>query len=324
MHTRQIMRAAVTAALLIGPLGAAAAPQKAQEGKGSPAASYYDYSDMPDTESAAGMKASIDAALETHRARMRQAPKEVADGLRYTEEALQTLQRGDDKGAERKLEAAMQLFRIALTNNPALDDVPVADGVSFEEMSGTSAELSKRLKAAESAIEAHRTQDARALLMPMEDQMTLVTEALPMALYPDAIKLSLAQLKKGHRRAALQTLQGAFSMLVTEEEVLPLPLLRARAFSDAASGLEKGRQKQASALIARAQDELQKAVLLGYSRADDADYKRIEEKLAAVKKSVDGANGSGHFFEALAHSFEALLKRAESDLHKTASAVTGS
>ena len=146
--------------------------------------------------------------------------------------------------------------------------------------------------------------------------MTVRTQLLPMALYPKATTLALEQLKQGHEKAAVQTLRGAFSMLVTETEMLPLPLLRAQALTEAASGLDAAQTQEALALISRADDELKKAVLLGYTSADNIDYKRIKDHLAALKKSAEEDHVSGELYLKLRDAFDILLKKAENGLHK--------
>lgn len=321
MMQRGTVIAAVTAALVLGTLSAQAAADRTHgptAQKASTVTSYYDYSNMPDSESAAQMKNSIDAALETHKMRMRQASKEITEGVHYTARAQRELHSGDLELARQNLEAASKLFSVAMTNDPDLDMVPVADAIAFDEFVVTPTEIKERLKQAETAIREHRTQEARVLLMPLTDQMTVTTEALPMGLYPDAVKRALAQLRNQDKTAAEQTLRDAFSMIVTEEEILPLPLLKAQVYADAASRRHKAKKKEALVLIGQAEQELERAVLLGYANADDIDYKRIGEQLAKIRKNLSEDKESVGLFETLKHAFETMLNKTENGLHKTA------
>ena len=311
--------AAAAAALVLGTLCAQAAPNTFDGykiGQGASVQDYYDYSDMPDTESMTHMRSSIDAALETHRQRMKQAPKEVADGLAYTDKALKALKKGDMKVAETDLQAATKLFNIALTNNPGLDMVPVADAIEISDLVITPAEVSEAIKGAETALKEHRTQAARMLLLPLHEQMTIETRLLPMALYPDATKLALSKLKKGDKAGAIAALHDGFDTMVTEEAVLPLPLLKAEAFADAASGMEKSRKKEAQAMIAHAQDELQNALLLGYTSSDDVDYKMVKDQMDKVEKALGEGGETKNLFDKLMRAFDALFKKPENGLHK--------
>jgi cellobiose-specific phosphotransferase system component IIA len=311
--------AAVAAALVLGTVSAQAGSKTFdgyKVGYGASIQDYWNYSDMPDSESLTQMRSSINAALESHRQRMRQAPKEVVDGLNYTAKALKAMKKGDTKVARMSLEAATKLFNIALTNNPALDMVPVADSVEINDLVITPAEVSAAIKDAETALKEHHTQKARMLLMPLHEQMSIETQLLPMALYPDATKLALSKLKQGDKAGAIAALHDGFEAMVTEEEVLPLPLLKAQAFADAASGLEKSRKKEALVLIAHAQDELENAVLLGYTAPDDVDYKMVKDQMAKVEKAVGVGKNSKNLFEELMHDFDALFKKPQNGWHK--------
>jgi len=309
----------IAAALVLGALCAQAVPNTSggyQTAQGTPIQDYFDYSNMPDTESMARMRSSVNAAMETQRERMKQAPREIIDGLEYTVRALNAMKKGDRKVAESSLRAATKLFEIALTNNPGLKMVPIDDAIEIDDLMISPSEVSGAIDGAERALEEHRTQEARMLLMPLHEQMTVETHLLPMALYPDAAKLALIKLKKGDEAGALAALQDGFEAIVTEEAVLPLPLLKARAFADAASELGKARKKEAQAMIAHAQDELKNAVLLGYTSADDVDYKMVKDQMDRVEKAVGEGADTRKCFGELERAFDALFEKPANRLHK--------
>ena len=311
---------AAAAALVLGTHCAQAAPKTFDGykiGQGASVQDYFDYSDMPDTESMDHMRSSIDAALESHRQRMKQAPEEVMDGLEYTVKALKAMKRGNIKIAESSLQAATKLFDIAQMNAPGLGMVPIADAVEINDLVITPSEVSEAIKNAETALREHRTQAARMLLMPLHEQMTVRTKLLPMALYPDAAKLALSKLKEGDRAGAIDALHGGFGTMVTEVAVLPLPLLKAEAFARAAAGLDKTKREAALVLIAHAQDELENAVLLGYTSADDVAYKTVRDEMDKVEKAVGGGGETKSLFEELMRAFDAFFKKPENGLRKT-------
>lgn len=311
---------AAVAALVLGTFSAQAAPKTFDGykiGRGATLQDYYDYSDMPDAESMTRMRSSINAALESHRLRMKQAPEEVTDGLAYTVKALKALRKGDVRSAETSLQAATKLFGIALTNDPGLGMVPVADAVEINDPAMTPDAISGAIKNAGTALAEHRTQAARRLLLPLREQMTIETQLLPMGRYPDAAKRALSKLKNGDRAGAIAALHDGFETMVTEEIVLPLPLLKAEAFARAASALDTAQQQAASVLIAHARDELENARLLGYVSPDDVAYKTVTDEMDKVQKAVGEGGETKALFDELLQAFGALSKKPENGLHKT-------
>ena len=318
MKSGRIFFTAAAAALLLG-----TAAQAAQTFDGYPVGrdagiqEYWSYSDMPDSESMTHMRSSIDAAMETQKQRMQQAPREVADGMAYTMKALRAMKRGDMKVAETSLEASSKLFGIALTNDPSLDMVPIADDVRINDLVITPDEVAAAIHGAKKALNENRTQEARMLLKPLHEQMTIETQLLPMKLYPDATRIAYARLKKGDRAGAIAALQEGFGTIVTEEAILPLPLLKAEAFVKSAAAQGKTRKKEALVMLAHAQAEMDNAVLLGYTSPDDVDYKMVKDQMAKVEKAVGAGEENPSLFKKLMDGFEALLKKPANGLHTT-------
>lgn len=318
---------AITAALVFSALSVQAAPVKSMEKmkslEDSPVYSYYDYSDVADNESLSYMKESVNTALESHKERMREAPKNVVDAFRYTLKAVVAMQDNNIEVAKESLNASAKLFSIALLDEPNLDLVPVADEVDASALDASPGQIDNILKNVQSKLSQHQTQSARVMLMPLVDQVSVTTEFLPMKLYPQAIEKSYKQLKAGQTDKALQTLENAFSVIVTQNEILPLPLIRADSYSEAASKLSLKERKKALILLNMAQRELKKAILLGYAGQDSSDYKEIQNKIDAVKSTINKGEKSKSVFSELKNEFDKLLSKKENSLHQT-SMSTGS
>lgn len=307
-HTGLI--AAATAALLISGACLQAATQKVDGyplEKGVAIQDYWSFSNMPDTESLRQMHSSVAAALESERQRMHQAPKEVKDALRYSAKAMKALRRDDDTTAGHSLEEAERLFEIALTNDPDLERVPVAQTIVMNDLVITPEAAAKAVRQAGDALAAHRTQEARSLLEPLHEELCVVTQVLPMHLYPKAAKAALAKLKAGDREGAFAALHNAFETLETEEAVLPLPLLKARAFAQTAAAMTGHDPSARKVILEHTRDELTDAVLLGYVSEADPGYKAVDKRLEAVEKAFDRRSGVNAPLDGVIAAFDNLL-----------------
>ncbi len=254
---------------------------------------------------------SIRKALTHHRQKMNAAPKEVLEGLNDTFKAIRALEQNDAKAAQEKLAEATSAFDQALKADPKIDRVPVADDIAITEIASTSEQIDTAVKAAKTALDARRLAEARTLLAPLRDEMVIATQYLPMDLYPSATKLAQKMLKKGHVKAALEALNTALGTLETEEVIIPLPLVRAQSDAEAASKLDKNQKAEAQKLLDAAQQELKKAVALGYSDRHAKAYKSLSDQIEAIRKEIKGKNEVEKLYDKLKTSFETLFHTSE-------------
>lgn len=311
---------AVSAALFFSTLSVQAAPMKSIDGMKSiddqSIHSFYDYSDVPDTESLQYMKESVNTALEPHKERMQQAPKDVMDAFRYTLKAVVAIQNRDLPIAKESLDAATKLFNTALLDEPKLDLVAIADDVDTSALMASPQQIGEILRDVQDKLREHQTQTARAMLIPLVDQVTVTTEYLPMRMYPLAAKQALKQLEAGDSDKALETLQTAFSTIVTQEEVLPLPLIKADAYTQEASKLVKQHKQKALSLLNMAKRELKKAVLLGYAGKNDMDYKFLQKEIQSTQAIVKKGDKPYSIFHKIEKEFKKMLGKKENSLHQ--------
>ncbi len=251
----------------------------------------------------------VDKQLHIHNSMSKKAPKEVMDGLKETFVALKALQMNNVKEAKKALTSATKLFDTAFKNNPQLSLVPIAQKVEVNDFTGNAKTIKHIINAAQKLLADNDTQAARAILLPLQDEMTFSTQLLPMKIYPQATKQALKDLNKGKKKQAFGDIVTALNSTVVSTVVLPLPLLTAQDLVLEASKLEKSKKDQALKLLTSAQDELTKAELLGYTKKDSKAYKSLEKEISNIKTEIKGKNMVDKMYDHIKNSFEKLIAK---------------
>jgi hypothetical protein len=259
------------------------------------------------------LKNVVNKEAAQHKQTIDKAPKEVEQALKQTIVALKALQKRDIKEAKEALNKANKLFDTALKNNPKLSLVPIADEIRVHDFTGDAKLVKQTIKAAQDLLDDYDTQAARALLMPLEDEMIMSTQYLPMGAYPLATKEALKKLNQGKAKEAFGTLITALNSVVVETTVVPLPLITAQSLVNEASKLNKKEKDKALKLLALAQDELQKAVLLGYTKKHAPEYKMLQKEIKNIEKEIKGKNIVAKLYEKIKNDFASLLHKHEAD-----------
>ena len=267
-------------------------------------------------EEAKRLHRTIDKEIKTNHIGKEQPPKEIISGLQNSIMALRALQANNKSAAKQALESATKSFDAALKKDPSLDMVPVDERITVNDFTGD-AKLVKHIKdSAVSLLQDNDTQAARAMLLPLEDQMTISTQYLPMKLYPAAIKQAQKDLAKGDTKAAFTDIVTVLNSVIIKSVMIPIPLLTAQDMTLEASTLGKKDKTKALELLSSAQDELQKALLLGYTKKHTKAYKSLENEITSIQKAVDGGNSVDRMYEHIKHSFESLLDFHRKEAHK--------
>jgi soluble cytochrome b562 len=135
----------------------------------------------------------------------------------------------------------------------------------------------------------------------MASEMVIESINIPLATYPDAIKDIVPLIDKGKIKEAKAALQTALNTLVVvEEAVIPLPVMRAKAMLKEAEALAENKDrkgednKKLTDYLDDAQTQLKIAEILGYG--DNKGFEPMYEQLDSIKeKTKDGKSGTGFF-----------------------------
>ncbi len=236
--------------------------------------------------------------------------KGISEGFNKVQEATKLINDGKEKEAIQALQDATGKFDIALAANPDIKLIPIAAEVRVNELLTTSALVKTQVDLAKDLLEDSSVQAARAVLLPLRDDMETRTAYLPMATYPDAIKLATKMLVEKNKDAALETLAVALTTVVEKASIIPLSLIRAEALITAASELDKEKGKdKALKLLDAAKEQLNVATALGYTTKDSNLYDALKDQISAVKKEITGGNVVEKLYDKLKTSFENLIKK---------------
>lgn len=266
-------------------------------------------------------KSCVDKEAHTQHQKLKSTPKGVFQAMNETFDAIKELRMGETSAAKNSLVSATNLFDEAIKADPKSKRLPVAMDIEVDELEMTPEQIAAVLKIAEHAMAEKHTQDARDLLMPLRDEMVTTTQYLPMELYPVATKAALADLNKGNKGKALQELMAALGTIVSDETIVPIPLLAAQESMEGAMHLDKNRKKEAIGMIDDAKTELKKSVLLGYTDEGSAEYKRLKAQIDTIQKGVEGETRLEKFYDELKNSFSSLIQKAQNESHKLLSGV---
>jgi len=265
------------------------------------------------------LKSSVAKETKIERAKFKKISKEISQAFNKTVNAIRLITQNSIESASKELEEANRLFETILKKNPKLDLIPVENAITVKVLEGNSTTIKKALDRAKKDIEVYNTQEARTILLPMQDEMDILTVYIPMKIYPVAVKRALEALKDSKPQEALEILTQALGSKVINAIIIPLPLLVAHDLVETASKLDKSRKEDAIALLDTAKEELLKAYLLGYTKKHDKAYKELNEQIDALKKEILGKNNTEESYKSLNESFNRLLDKTRAEVHKNIS-----
>jgi len=245
----------------------------------------------------------------------KQTMEEAVLALAETKNALAILEK---KNAMEALEALAKVtgkLELILARDPGLAFAPVdVQTVVHDVFAGTDT-IEDLLDEAEHALKRGEVQRARHLLSGMASEIVIKTRSIPLATYPQAIKAVVPLIDEGkidEAKAALQTVLG--TLVVSNSEIIPLPVERARSMLNEAESLaerpDRGEEeeKRLNAMLEGARKQLEMAELLGYGRKKK-DFEDIYIQIKEVKeKFKSGKYGKG-FFDQITATFRSLFDR---------------
>ncbi len=241
---------------------------------------------------------------------LKEIHKGVSEGLKKVTKATKLIKDGKEKEAIKALEEATGKFNIALAADPKLALVPIDSNLTVTNLRTTPKVIKAQIGVAIDLLKASKVQAARALLLPLHDDMISSTTLLPMTTYPDAIKLATKMLIEGKKEAALATLATALSTFVEETSVIPLSLLRTESMVQEASKLDKEKKKDTVLILLNgAEQQLQIATVLGYADQNSALYEDLKKQIRALKKEVTGANVVEKLYDTFKKSIKDLINK---------------
>ncbi len=180
--------------------------------------------------------------------------------------------------------------------------VVVDTALGPEEVLKTITEVTKKLTQGD-------VQGARILLDTLQSEIDIVIENLPLATYPDAMKLASKYIIDGKVEEAKSVLQIALNSMVVKKIIIPIPLVRASDLIEEASKISKTHKEQALKYLDEAKRQLKLAKVLGYGNEDQKIYRDLQARIDSIKKEIEGKNEAAKMFEELIKRLKKFKKR---------------
>jgi hypothetical protein len=269
-----------------------------------------------DTQKVLRLQKSINQEVQHQKENFKKASKEITDGLKKTFLATKALENKKENEAIKLLKESISLFKTALKTEPKLGLIAIAQEINVDVFAGNAKELQQYIDSTITLLKEHNTQQARRMLLPLEDEMVIATQSIPIDLYLPSTQEALKLLKANKKDEALATLVKGMSLMELDTVVMPIPLILSEDLIVEASLLDKSKKEEAQKLLNMADDELQKAVLFGYTKKHEAEYQLLSKGISEIKKEIKGENVVEKLYDKLKNSFHTLLNKSREDVIK--------
>jgi len=218
--------------------------------------------------------------------------KKAIDILKETQEVIAFIAQKKKKEAEEKLAEVIGKLEVLLAQKPELAFIPVSATTEVHDVVADLETVDKIMKQVRQAIDKGYYQVAKRVLNDLSSEIIVKTAYLPMATYPNAMKLAARLLHENKDQEAVGVLVQALSTLVIREEVLPLPVLRAEEYIKEAilviNNDQDFKDKKAllTALVNAADYQLTLAEKMGYGKRDK-EYKELHDLIRTLKAQIE-------------------------------------
>ncbi len=254
----------------------------------------------PEQESAQ-QEVEAEAEMQADKQR-RDLVDEAIAAVQMTHKALNLLSEEEPKTDEviTELEKVVGKLELLVARKPELATIPVAVSKKIYNVIASTETVEAMIQKATDALDDGHVQDARHILGGLASEYVVSTTRLPLATYPDAIRDAVPLIDQGKIAEAKAQIEMALNLLVVDETVYPMPLMRAKAMLATAEDLtEKNDRKESeneklANLLDAAREELKFGHILGYYSIDEVEplYEQIKQ---IEGKTEGGQSGEGYF-----------------------------
>jgi len=259
---------------------------------------------------------AINNAKEDAKSKQTKLAKEAIESLKYAQVAVLALEHKDAKKATEALEKAIGKLEVIMAAKDAPKLLPIDNVVRVQEFVGTADDVEKAVRSVQKLLDEGKVQEARALMMPLVSEIDITVVSLPLASYPDALKLAAKYVHDNKLGKAKEVLYIALSTFTEVTQVVPIPLLESTDLIAAASRIAKEDKERALKYLDAASDALDVAEKLGYVSKSETTYKMLHEKIEAVQKEIRGKNKAEKLFESLANALKEFKSKIISSENK--------
>jgi len=251
-------------------------------------------------------------SAKTAEERRKEIIAEATAALAETQNALKALDEKNTEEALAALERTTGKLELILARDPSLALAPVDVEVLTYDLLANLDTVKAMIHDAENLLEDGNVQMARPLVANLASEIVFRTTSVPLATYPDAIKAITPLIDAGKLDEAKAELQAALNTLVvTTDDVIPLPTLRAEWLLKKAEALAESEERTVKEnetmadLLAEARTQLKMAELLGYGNAKS--FQPMYEQLDQIEAKLAGGKGGEGWFDKIKEQLSDLI-----------------
>ncbi len=243
--------------------------------------------------------------------------KEAIDSLHLTAKTLADLDKNDIKSAKSDLEKALGKLEVILSAKNAPKLLPIESSVKSVDFIGTKDDIKSTIKSVQKLLKENKVQDARVLLNTLQSEIDVTVVSLPLATYPDALKLAASYIHDGKIEKAKGVLEIALSTFDSVTHIIPLPLIKATDLIAVSQLLAKdGKKDEAIKYLSVAQEQLDIAKELGYVSKSDTTYESLAKEIKEIQKEIKGKNEAQKLFDKLKKNLKDFKEKIFSSKEK--------
>jgi hypothetical protein len=235
--------------------------------------------------------------------------KEALSSLELSAKALKELNKNKVDDAKKSIELALGKLESILAAKDTPKLLPIENRIVIKNFIGGADDVTAALKSVEELMDKGKIQEAGELLYSLQSEIDMTVISLPLATYPDALKLASKYIIEKNPEKAKKILTLALSTFSEVEQIIPIPLINTVDLVAIASDIAKENKEQALKHLALANDELNKAEKLGYVSKSTTTYKQLHELIENVEKEVKGPNKAEKLFKELGEKLKEFKEK---------------
>lgn len=239
--------------------------------------------------------------------------QEALNSLELTAKALQNLENKESDKAKKNIELALGKLEAILASEKTPKLLPIENQMVIKNFAGTAKDVEEALNLVNKLLKEGKVQEAGELLITLQSELDMTVISLPLASYPDALKLASKYLLENQPERAKEVLKLALSTFAKVEQVIPIPLINTLELTATASHIAKSNKEQALKHLTMASDELDKAEKLGYVSRSTTTYKQLHELISKIEKEVKGPNKAEALFKEFGEKLAEFKSKIFSD-----------
>ncbi len=238
--------------------------------------------------------------------------QKALDILKQTQEVIDEISKDKKDDAKSKLAKLIGELEILITKNPKVSLIPVSVNYEIRDAVVDIETAEKLISDAKKAFDDGYYQAAKKVLNALSSEYVIKISFLPLATYPDAMKIAAKLLDEDKKDEALAVLMNALYILAIQEIAIPLPVLRAEEYIKAASIAIKEKKEEyiatAVVLLENAEYQLQLAEVMGYGKKDK-EYKELATAITELKNAIKEKLETENLFDKLSEKIKNFKER---------------